>query len=250
MLVAICDDEKADREKAGRMLALKMSRRKEALQIKYFDQGEDLIEQYENGFPGYDLIFMDIYLNHLNGMETVRHIRSYDRKVAVVFMTSSPDFAVESYDVRADGYLLKPVDQDRMELVLNRFLEERYPRIRQSLLMVNSGLGRRIAYDDIMYIESRGMNLRIVCAGGVEHIIRRKLSEVQAELTQPRFLKCNQSFIVNMDYIACADRDFTMDNGDRIPIKVRERRQIRELYFSYIVDRGWENLEILASPQK
>lgn len=243
MLVAICDDERVDRERTGRMLALKMSGRKETLQIKYFHQGEDLIEQYENGFPGFDLIFMDIYLNHLNGMEAARDIRRYDKKVGLIFLTSSSDFAIESYDVGADGYLLKPVNQARMEAVLDRFLEEQYPRISQSLLAVNGSFGRRIPYDDIMYIESRGMKLRIVCAEGGEYPIRKKLAEVQAELTQPCFLKCNQSFIVNMDYITCADRDFTMDNGDRIPIKVRERRQIRDQYFAYIVDRGWEKLE-------
>lgn len=86
--------------------------------------------------------------------------------------------------------------------------------------------------------------------GVVEHVIRKTLAEVQAELTQPRFLRCNQSFIVNMDYVTCADRDFTMDNGDRIPIKVRERRQIRERYLAYILDRGWENPDMGALPAK
>lgn len=242
MLVAICDDETADREKAGAVLAQKMKNRKEDLKIKYFNSGEDLVEQYENGCPEFDLIFMDIYLQHMNGFETVRQIRQYDQTVAVIFLTSSPDFAVESYDVRASGYLLKPIEQEKLENAVNRFLEERYPRTRQSLLMVNGHTGRRISYNDIMYIESQRMNLRIVCCGSVEHIIRKKLDEVQAELTQSRFLRCNQSFIVNMDHITYADTDFVMENGDRIPIKVRERKRIREQYFAYILERGWENI--------
>ena len=76
----------------------------------------------------------------------------------------------------------------------------------------------------------------------MEHTIRKKLDEVQAELTQPRFLKCNQSYIVNMDYITRADTDFTMENGDRIPIKVRERKRIREKYFAYVLERGWDDM--------
>ncbi|MBS6644103.1 MAG: response regulator transcription factor [Clostridiaceae bacterium] len=239
MLAAICDDVKADREKAGEFLAQKMKSRGEPLQIEFFDRGEDIIEQYENGYAVFDIIFMDIYLRHLNGMETVRKIREYDRKVSVFFMTSCPDFAVESYEVRADGYLLKPVKQEKMDEAINRFMEERYPRMKQSLLMVNGNSGRRIAYDDIIYIESRGRNLRVVCSGGTEHMIRKKLADIQAELVQPRFLKCNQSFIVNMDYIAYADEDFTMDNGDIVPIKVRERKKIREQYFTYTLRREW-----------
>lgn len=239
MQIAICDDEKADREKTGEMIRQKMEKRKEAFQIRYFSCGEDLVEHYENGYLGYDLIFMDIYMAHSNGLETIRQIRRYDRKAGVVFTTASPDYAIDGYDVQACGYLLKPVRQDKMDDVINRFMEERYPRIKQSLLMVNGSSGRRIAYDDILYIESRGVNLRIVLSGGTEHTIRKKLTEVEAELSQPRFLRCNQSFIVNMDYITCADRDFTMDNGDQIPIKVRERKKIREKYFHYLLEREW-----------
>ena len=240
MLVAICDDEKAECEKVTGILAQKMRKRREPLQIVCFQQGEDLIEQYEDGRkPGYDLIFMDIFLQKENGMEIVRRLRGYDRDVSVVFLTSSPDYAVESYEVWADGYLLKPVSQDKLENLLNRFMEKRYPRLKRSLLMVGGTSGRRIAYDDILYVESQRMNLRIVCSGGEVHRIRKKLDEVQAELTQSRFLRCNQSYIVNMDYITSADTNFTMENGDKIPIKVRERKKIREQYFSYLLKLGW-----------
>ena len=88
-------------------------------------------------------------------------------------------------------------------------MEKRYPRLKRSLLMVGGTSGRRIAYDDILYVESQRMNLRIVCSGGEVHRIRKKLDEVQAELTQSRFLRCNQSYIVNMDYITSADTNFT-----------------------------------------
>ena len=142
------------------------------------------------------------------------------------------DMYIES---AAGGYLLKPIAGDKVDIVLNRFMESRYPKIKKSLLMVNGSSSGRIAYDDILYIESQRMNLRIVCNNGVEHTIRKKLDEVQTELTQPRFLRCNQSYIVNMDYIIRADKDFTMDNGDRIPIKVRDRKRIRDQYFTYVL---------------
>lgn len=242
MVVAICDDDEIDRQKTCELISQKINKRGELLELVCFDCGEDLLEQYENGYRGYDLIFMDIYMRNPNGMEVVRQIRAYDRKVAVVFLTSSQDYAVESYDVRALAYLLKPVEPKRMEDALNRFLEERYPRHKQSLLMISGNSGRRIAYDDILYIESRRMNLRIVCSGGAEYSIRKKLDDVQVELPETRFLRCNQSFLVNMDYITDAGVDFTMENGDKIPIKVRERKRIRERYFAYVLEHGWELL--------
>lgn len=240
MVIAICDDDKADRARTCEIITDKMRGRREALEFVCYDCCEDLVEQYENGCQRYDLIFMDIYMGHLNGMEAVRQIRSFDRNVAVIFLTSSPDYAVESYDVCAHGYLLKPIEREKLEAAMNRFLEERYPRIRQSLLVISGSSGRRIAYNDILYIESRRMNLRIVCVNGIEHCVRKKLDDVRRELPESRFLRCNQSFIVNLDYVNDADSDFTMENGDKIPIKVRERRRIREQYFAYVREHGWE----------
>ena len=89
MLIAICDDEKSEREQVGGILVQKMKKRGEPLQIAYFEQGEDLIEQYESEdqYPGYDLIFMDIYLQRLSGMEIIRRLRKHDRNVAVIFLS-------------------------------------------------------------------------------------------------------------------------------------------------------------------
>lgn len=239
MVVAICDDDQADRTLVGGQLAQKMKGRGEDLEITYFDSGEDLIEQYEDGSRKFDLIFLDICMEFMNGIEAARQIRGYDGKVAIIFLTSSRDYAIDGYSVRASDYLLKPLDMNRLEEAINRFMEERYPRIRQSLLVVGKNTGRRIAYDDIIYIESIRMNLRIVCNNGTEHTIRKKLDDVQAELTGRRFLRCNRSFIVNMDYVADAKDDFTMNNGDKIPIKVREKKQLRKQYFDYIMSQEW-----------
>lgn len=238
MLAAICDDDEADRALVGDFLIQKMKKRGEDLEISYFDCGEDLVEQYEEGDCRYDLIFLDICMKFMNGVETARQIRKYDRKTALIFVTASRDYAMDGYAVWVSGYLLKPVAQDKLEDVFLRFMEERYPRIRQSLLVMSKNAGKRIAYDDILYIESRRMELRIVCRGGKEHIIRKKLDEVQEELPSARFLRCNRSFIVNMDYITGADGDFIMENGDCIPIKVREKKQIRKRYFDYVMENG------------
>ena len=240
MLAAICDDDKTDRILVGKILQEKMKNRREPLTIEYFECGEDLVEKYESGKQKYDLLILDIYMKYMDGMDAAKRIRRYDRNAAIIFLTTTPDYAMESYEVRATDYLLKPVSEGRMGEAPSHFLEEHYPKVRQSLLMISGSSGRRIAYDDILYIESRRMNLRVVCSKGVEHTIRKKLDDVQEELPENRFLRCNQSFIVNMDYIRDADNNFTMRNGDIIPIKVREKKKIRKRYFDYLLNSGWE----------
>ena len=145
MQVAICDDDVTDRVKVGELLAQKMRKRGESLEITYFDCGEDLVDQFESGEGRYDLIFLDIYMKFMNGMEAARQIRRWDQRVALIFLTASREFAVEGYSVGASGYLLKPVEQETFEEALNRFFAERYPRLRRSLLVVNGSAGRRIA---------------------------------------------------------------------------------------------------------
>lgn len=235
MNAAICGTEKAEREQLGKWLTEKMEGRREPLNVFDFECGEDLLWRCEEENVRFDLIIQDIRMkkNGLNGLDTARRLRDYDRKTAIIFLSDRPDYVTESYAVHACYYLLRPVKKDAFEAAINRFMEDYHPKIRQSLLMISGSSGRRIAYDDIIYIESRRMNLRVVCTGGAEHIIRKKLGDVQAELSGARFLRCNQSFIVNMDYVENADVNFTMSNGDQIPIKVRERKRIREQYFEY-----------------
>lgn len=173
MQVAICDDDKAARAQVVELVTEKMRRRHEPLKITYFECGEDLIEAYESGKQRFDLIFLDIYMRYMGGIETAKKLRLHDRKAAVMFLTSSPDFALESYAVHACDYLIKPVSKEHFAEALNHFLETFYPRVRQSLSMINGSAGRRIAYDDILYIESHRMNLRIVCQGGPEYTVRK-----------------------------------------------------------------------------
>lgn len=234
MLAAICEEKVKDRRIIEDVLQEKMEKRQEVLEIKRFNSSEDLLKQYELGGVRYDLILMNPCTKNGGGIEPMRQIREYDSKVGVIFVAAGPEYAVEGYEVRAYGYLLKPIERKKLEMALNRFLKDRYPRTRQSLLMISGPSGRRIAYDDILYIESRRMNLRVVCKQGVEYSIRKKLDEVQEELPKSRFLRCNQSFIVNMDFVKEATTDFLMENGDYVPIKVREKKKIRDQYFNYV----------------
>ena len=88
MQVAICDDDVTDRTKVGELLAQKMRKRGEPLEITYYDCGEDLVEQFESGEGSYDLIFLDIYMKFMNGMEAARQIRRWDQRVALIFLLS------------------------------------------------------------------------------------------------------------------------------------------------------------------
>ena len=106
MLAAICDDDNTDRILVGKILQEKMKNRREPLTIEYFECGEDLVEKNESGKQKYDLLILDIYMKYMDGMDAAKRIRRYDRNAAIIFLTTTPDYAVACSEFRATAYVV------------------------------------------------------------------------------------------------------------------------------------------------
>ena len=127
MRIAIVDDNHTDRiflrEGLERIL---LKRNIENSEIHIFNSAEDILEYLKNEQETFfDLIFMDIYMEKLTGVDAAREIRKKDKKVKIVFITTSNEFASESYEVRAEDYLIKPYDKTRLENVMDRIFSEK-----------------------------------------------------------------------------------------------------------------------------
>lgn len=230
--VAICDDSRIERIHLIKALQKFFDDRKEALEIKEFETGPHLIDSIENGSI-FDLIFLDVLMHGLDGIETAQRIRRLNATVPIAFLTVSPDYALESYDVFACGYLLKPIDWTRFELLMNRIIADR-ERASRSLAVRRGGQIQRIPYEAIIYVESHANKLIINDRRAEKIETYGKLDDLEKQLDDGRFLRCHQSYLVNMDHIVAAEEDFTVSTGARVPIKVRTRKAIRDAYFMYI----------------
>lgn len=91
------------------------------LQLYRFTNGDELISAHRA--YGMDLILLDMIMPLLSGMDTARELRQHDPHVPIIFLTSSPEFALESYEVRTFWYLLKPLDEVRFHAVLDSWYE-------------------------------------------------------------------------------------------------------------------------------
>ena len=108
--IAICDDLYNERNMIQSLLtSIQNEEQKLEFNITQYEEGEALLMDMEENLSEFDLVILDIYMDGINGMETARKIRENDINIPIVFLTASPDFALESYDVNAFGYLLKPV---------------------------------------------------------------------------------------------------------------------------------------------
>ena len=233
--IAICDDLPSERETLGRFLRSYFAAHPYEYILTEYSRGETLVDDYEDGSAAFDLIFLDIFMDGILGMEAARGIRRHAPKVPIVFLTTTPDYALESYDVQAFGYLVKPLDSEKAAALLGRFLREEYDGRQKTLLLQEGGRGRRIAYREIESIESRRNVLLVRLESGEEHRVYARLDDVERELEGHGFLRCHQSYIVNMDQVRTVDNDFVMASGRRVPIRQRGNKAIRDAYFDYLL---------------
>ena len=164
-------------------------------------------------------------------METARKIRQRGIQTPLVFLTATPDFALESYDVHAFGYLLKPVSEEKLTALLRRLLGH-YDRPRVCVQWERQK--RYLFLDEIIYVESQNHTIHIHLSSGEVLDSKEKLGDLESLLDE-RFLRCHQSFLVNMSYIADVDGDFILKDGTKIPIRIRQRKAIAEEYYRFFV---------------
>lgn len=233
--IAICDDLPPERELVVRFLRAYFAAHPYEYTLTEYSRGENLVEDYEDGSASFDLIFLDIFLDGLLGIEAARRLRRFAPRVPIVFLTTTPDYALESYDVQAFGYLVKPLDREKAAALLERFLREEHDGRQKALLLREGGRGCRIPYWEIESIESRRNVLLIRLERGEEHRVYARLDDVERELKGHGFLRCHQSYIVNMEQIRAVEDDFLMASGARVPIRRRGGKAIRDAYFEYLL---------------
>ena len=151
----------------------------------------------------------------------------------IIFLTASPDYAIESYEVQASGYLLKSFSEEKLMKLLNRILKT---DMKRRVAIKNRRQYRYPCTDDIMYIDSNKHNVTLHLSDGSEIITVDKLGEIEKRINEKRFLRCHQSYLVNMDYVADVQDNFIMKDGSIVPIRVRGRKEMLDAYYNYFID--------------
>ncbi len=202
-----------------------------------YTRGEDYLSATDS--PDFDIAFLDIFMDEATGMDVAKAIRGHDEQAHIIFLTTSIDYAVDSYDVHASGYLLKPLQTAKMESLLLKIFQ-RKPR--PKVVVKHRKEFRYIYHDDIVYVESRGRNLIIHLKDRPIITINEKLDEMQSMLNSDRFLRCHQSFLVNMDYIVdVTDTMFLLSNKETALIRQRDYAKMRSEYHRYFVEHSLES---------
>ena len=208
--------------------------------IREYSSGNGILAEIEDGTAAFDLILMDIHLGSstLNGFETAVRIRKLNQNVPIAFLTASRDYAVESYDVDAVAYLLKPVQEEKLFALFSKLSRAEVPKC---LSVKRRGCTKILDYRDILYMESSGHRVVIHLHEKGDEVVYYKLDELENALCDERFIRCHKSFLVNMDYVTAADKEFTLAGGFTASIRTHGRKAIIQKYNEYFKRKNNEN---------
>lgn len=234
MRIAVCEDNEIHRDIMEHLLNRYSSERSIPFEFVPYEYGINFLCDMEEG-AYFDIVFLDIYMEDTMGNEIAHQLRAMGYQGEIVFLTASPDFAIESYDVDASGYLLKPLDYEKLKMVMDRITRNIAPstyQIRQRTTVT------KVVYHEILYIESSNSKCILHTESGGAYTIYKTLNTIEKELGDRRFLRCHQSFLVNMDHIKQIEKQFLLSNGDVVPIRQRGVKLVRQAYMDYIASKS------------
>lgn len=238
--VMICDDEEKDLLEIREMVENYQKKRAgEVPRMEFFSSpsadrlGQSLLEGMR-----YDIYFLDIMMDGPEGLRIGEQIREMDDSAMIVFVTSSPDYALQAFGVFASAYLQKPVSPDQLEVCMDRLLLRMRPMGRR-LFSIKSRDGMiQAEFGQITRVEnvSRTMHFHMADGQVYTSVYIRQSFEVQLEelLLDGRFIQPHKSFVINMDYIEkVMPHDFVMTDGTMIPIS-RNNTSAKKQYLEYL----------------
>lgn len=236
--VALCDDEATQRTSAGKLLQEYAALHPQlAVKLSVFSSGQELLDAAEeNG--GFDLYLLDVVMPDMTGIELGVRLRKLGFNGLIIYLTISPEFAVDSYEARAFYYLMKPTDQAQLYPVLDRAVKTLEKR-KAACVKVKTRDGLRLLrMDVILYAELAGRAVCYHLSGGerVESVtVRGPFQEEAADLlADSRFFLCGASFVVNLFYVTAVEKGFLLlDSGDRVPLARNLAVQARQQWSSY-----------------
>lgn len=235
--IAICDDEKYFLEYEEKLISDYMKACGKDYQIMAFTSGEDLLNAMD-GIRNFDIIFLDIGMDKLNGIETAKRIRRITEDVYLVFVTVYVTFALQGYEVRAIRYIVK--DNKFFHLAMKECMdaiiqEMNYIEKKQSFKFKEGNI--ELALGNIIYIESTAHKLyfRVVRDSDlVVYTMYEKLDTIESEILDDCFCRIHKSYLVNLKYVKRIERYMLeLRNGTYLNISQSRYKEVNEAFINY-----------------
>lgn len=241
--IALCDDEAACHEKITRLLQkYKQAASLFSFTLSYFSSGKELLD-FIDKHGGFSLYILDIIMPGINGIQLGTALRKRKDAGLIVYLTSSPDFALESYNTEALHYLLKPIDDSRFFSCMDKVVSHLKQSHKETISIKTPDSVRAVPIQDILYVERAGRRIRYYL---VHNTIVNSITfsgtfpnAVAPLLAYNCFLAVGSSFAVNLHHVTEVTKsDLLLNEGHHVPIPRRTYKFVKSKWADYWFNKG------------
>ena len=235
MQLAVCDDNIDELSNMVQLINLYRTSKNFNCEYAIFPNGFDLISALEKGMR-FDIYCLDIIMPGFMGIEVAKEIRGFDKTVPILFFTSSTEFALESYSVKAINYILKPISKEKLFFTFDELLEQIKAKKDEDAIIVKSNEGiHKILISNLVFAEVIGRNvLYHLRSGKVIECTEPFSSVCDTLLKYGCFIKPHRSYLVNMQYVDTIDNhQITLQTLSSVPIAQGRTKEIKAQYLNY-----------------
>ena len=240
MKIALVDDERLFLDEMVSLCKAYSKSRDLQIELSSFSGGNEFLAAVkESPSHQFSIVFLDIYMNDIDGIATAKALREADPECLLVFLTSSRDFMPEAFGCHAFDYISKPINSERLEKVLDdalRFL----PSTHKFIELVSERKTYQVFLKDIVYAVTDGHYLNITLVDGSTMRQRMTAAEFLARAgNDDRFFLANRGIILNVGHIVSfEDGCCIMKGGIALPMRVKEARQVEQA----VMNRSFETI--------
>ena len=228
--IAICDDEKHMSDHIRAMASDFFRKKNREIQLRTFLSGEELLN-YDGQI---DILFLDIQMNGMDGLETARKLRAGKFRGFLIFITVLKEMVFQSFEVQAYDYLVKPVDEKQFRKTMERLYASMQNTSEDSLL-VQQGYERRIVpKDEIVFCEVIDRKIYLNLASGEVVDYYERIENLETKLGS-HFFRCHRSYLINLKHLkGYKNGTACMDNGKEVPVSRLRSREFSGVVLQYM----------------
>ncbi|MBI6873302.1 LytR/AlgR family response regulator transcription factor [Clostridium aciditolerans] len=220
--ICICDDEKIQRNELKFIISTELQLRGIDFYIHEYEDGEALIASFSKDKNYFDIIFLDIEMDGINGVETARKIRNLNDKVVIIFVTGFVDYVFDGYEVRALNYILKPYKKEKIISVLSEALKQIDTISNRFFIVQFNSNSYKLCIDDIIYFISDKRKVKVITKED-SYEFYEKLDHIEKELPS-FFVRIHQRYLVNLKFVLSIENNYVYINSEKFPVS-RNRYQ-------------------------
>lgn len=230
MKLAIVDDERGATDLLEKFIGRFGEENQKRMQVNIFHNPNDFLSGYSKD---YDIVLMDVEMPGLNGIETAKELRRMDSRVVIMFITNMAQYALSGYEVEAVDYVLKPVSYADFSLKLKKALRYAHRNEDRKILLTTPERMIHVLVSDIYYIEVFRHYLEFHVTSG-NYKVRGVMKEIEEELKDCHFSRCNHSYLVNLKYVEEIAGNTVRVAGETLPVSRNRRNEFLAAFTIYI----------------